>query len=167
MRATVNPSNGMKSLLPARACAVLVLLAAAGAARADGDRRQAVPLLPKYRSECAACHVAYPPGMLPAASWQRLMQGLPQHFGTDASLDPVTVGELSRWLVASSGASWRAQEAPPQDRITQSGWFQREHRKLADATWKLPAVKGPSNCAACHTAADQGDFDEHTVRIPR
>ena len=167
MRATVNPSNRITSLLHASAFASLALLAAAGPARADGDRRQAAPLLPKYRSECAACHVAYPPGLLPAASWQHLMQDLPHHFGTDASLDAATVGELSQWLAANAGTSRRRREAPPQDRITQSAWFQREHREVAAATWKLPAVKSPSNCAACHTTADQGNFDEHQVRIPR
>jgi hypothetical protein len=167
MRATVNPSNPMSSLLPASAFALLALLATAGLARADGDRRQAVPLLPQYRSECAACHVAYPPGMLPAASWQRLMRGLPQHFGTDASLDAATVDKLSQWLTANAGSSRRTKEAPPQDRITQSAWFRREHRELTAATWTLPAVKSPSNCAACHSAAEQGDFNEHAARIPR
>jgi mono/diheme cytochrome c family protein len=28
-------------------------------------------------------------------------------------------------------------------------------------------VKSAANCIACHTQADQGNFDEHTVRIPR
>ena len=167
MHATVNPSTRMTYHLHATALALLALLAAAEPARADGDRRAAVPLLPKYRSECAACHLAYPPGLLPAASWQRLMQDLPHHFGTDASLDPVTVGELTKWLTANAGTSRRGREAPPQDRITQSAWFQREHREVAAATWKLPAVKSSSNCAACHTTADQGDFNEHQVRIPR
>jgi mono/diheme cytochrome c family protein len=167
MRATVKSSNRITTHLPAGAFALLALLAPAAPAHADGGGRAAVALLPRYRSECAACHVAYPPGMLPAASWRRLMQDLPHHFGTDASLDPVTVGELSQWLAANAGTSRRTQEAPPQDRITASGWFQREHRKIADATWKLRAVQSPSNCVACHTAADQGDFNEHAVRIPR
>ena len=57
-------------------------------------------MLPKYQQECAACHLAYPPGLLPAASWQRLMGNLPQHFGTDASLDPATVKEIGQWLQA-------------------------------------------------------------------
>ena len=26
---------------------------------------------------------------------------------------------------------------------------------------------GKANCTACHTQADQGNFDEHQVRIPR
>jgi hypothetical protein len=167
MRATVNPSKPMTAFLPAGASALLALLAAVAPAHADGDRRQAIALLPKYKTECAACHVAYPPGMLPAASWRGLMQDLPHHFGTDASLDPATVGELTQWLTANAGTGRRSQEAPPQDRITQSGWFQREHREISAATWKLPAVRSPSNCVACHTAADQGDFNEHAVRIPR
>lgn len=131
------------------------------------DVRPTGPLPPKYRQECASCHIAYPPGLLPAASWQRLVNDLPHHFGTDASLDPATVQELAGWLAANAGASRRAREEPQQDRITRSAWFVREHRKVPADTWKLPAVKSASNCMACHAQADQGDFDEHRVRIPR
>jgi hypothetical protein len=105
--------------------------------------------------------------MLPASSWQRLMQGLPEHFGTDASLDPATQKELSQWLDANAGTGKRVGEVPPQDRITRSAWFLRKHDDVAPATWKRPAVKSPANCAACHTTADQGDFDERQIRIPR
>lgn len=145
------------------------LLAAIGishTAQADGDKRMA-PLLPKYQQECAACHVAYPPGMLPAGSWKRLMANLPQHFGTDASLDPAAVKELGAWLNANAGTYKRVREEPPQDRITRSAWFIRKHDEVRAATWKLPAVKSAANCAACHTRADKGDFDEDNVRIPK
>lgn len=137
-------------------------------ALADNDQRApAAPLLPKYRQECAACHVPYPPAMLPAASWQRLMNTLPNHYGTDASLDAPTLKELAGWLAANAGTGQRVGGAPPQDRITRSAWFVRKHDELAAATWKLPAVKSPANCSACHPQADQGDFNEHRVRIPR
>jgi hypothetical protein len=135
---------------------------------ADNDRRApAAPLLPKYRQECAACHLPYPPAMLPAASWQRLVNNLPNHFGTDASLDAPTLRELAGWLAANAGTSRRGSEQPPQDRITRSAWFLRKHDEVAAATWKLPAVNRPANCSACHPQADQGDFNEHRVRIPR
>ena len=147
------------------------LLAAAGlshAAHADsGDRASAAVVPPAYKQECAACHVAYPAGMLPAASWRRLMGNLPRHFGTDASLDAATAKELSVWLGAHAGTYRRVREEPPQDRITRSAWFIRKHDEVAAATWKLPAVKSAANCAACHTQAEQGDFNEHNVRIPR
>lgn len=158
----------MKKINPRVGLAALAVLALASSAWADGEGRAArVPLNPKYQQECAACHLAYPPGMLPAASWQRLMTQLPQHFGSDASLDPATLKELSAWLGANAGSYKRVREEPPQDRITRSAWFVRKHDEVAAATWKLPAVKSAANCAACHTRADQGDFNERYVRIPR
>lgn len=144
------------------------LLAAVGVAHtalADGGRL--VPLLPKYQQECAACHVAYPPGMLPAASWRRVMGNLKNHYGTDASLDAATVKDLSVWLDTHAGTYKRVTQEPPQDRITRSAWFIRKHDEVAPATWKLPAVKSAANCIACHTRADQGEFNERDIRIPR
>lgn len=148
--------------------ALFALLGTSHAVRAGDDQRgPSVALLPKYKQECAACHVAFPPGMLPADSWRRLMSNLPHHYGTDASLDPATVSELATWLGANSGTYKRVREAPPEDRITNSAWFIRKHDEVPAAVWKRPAVKSAANCAACHTQADQGNFNEHTVRIPR
>lgn len=160
----------IRNSLPRMALGLLAVLGLAHAAMADddgGDRGRRVPLLPKYKQECAACHTAYPPGMLPAASWNRVMGHLSKHYGTDASLDPATVKELSTWLGANAGTYKRVREEPPQDRITRSAWFIRKHDEVSAATWKLPAVKSAANCAACHTQADKGDFNEHNVRIPR
>ena len=125
------------------------------------------PLLPLYQQECAACHLAYPPGMLPAASWRRLMGHLPQHFGTDASLDPATVRKLAGWLEANAATGRRARTEPPQDRITRTTWFEHEHDDISPSVWKRAAVRSASNCIACHREADRGLFDEDSVRIPR
>jgi Dihaem cytochrome c len=146
---------------------VLAALLASPAWAGDGSHPAPTPLLPKYVQECAACHLAYPPALLPAASWQRVMANLPRHYGTDASLDPATASALATWLTANAATSSRRSESPPGDRITRSNWFIREHNELAAATWKLPKVRSAANCAACHTQADQGDFNEHKVRIPR
>lgn len=137
------------------------------AAVADDDRGPRVRPLPLYQQECAACHIAYPPGMLPAASWQRLMNNLQRHYGTDASLDPDAVKQISGWLTANAGTYKRVREEPPEDRITRSAWFVRKHDEVPASKWKHPQVKSASNCIACHTQADQGDFNEHRVRIPR
>ena len=77
--------------LPAALLALLALLALAftlPAAWADSRQMPESSMLPAYKQECAGCHMAYPPGMLPAGSWSRMMKGLDQHYGTDASLDP-------------------------------------------------------------------------------
>lgn len=143
------------------------VLCLGGTAMADDHRAAKVPLLPTYQQECSGCHVAFPPGMLPAASWNRLMNNLPRHYGTDASLDAATVKQLDTWLTANAGTYKRVREVPPDDRITRSSWFVRKHDEVSASTWKLPAVKNAANCSACHTQADQGTFNEHDVRIPR
>lgn len=151
-----------------RVMAGLGLMALLSWAQADESGAR-VPLLPRYQQECASCHVAYPPGLLPAASWQRLMGGLDQHFGTDASLDAAEVRAIGAWLQANAGSYKRVREAPPQDRITQSAWFLRKHnaREVPPEVWQRPAVGRAANCAACHTQAAQGSFSERAIRIPR
>lgn len=145
---------------------LLAMTGLAQSALADGNGRT-IPLLPAYRQECAACHVAYPPTLMPAASWSRIMNNLPRHFGTDASLDAASAKEISAWINAHAGTYKRVSEEPPQDRITRTAWFERKHREVSPATWKLPAVRSAANCGACHTQADQGDFNEHNIRTPR
>ena len=154
----------------AAACALAVFSASAvsSTARAEEERQtQSLPLLPKYRQECSTCHIAYPPGMLPADSWRRILNDLDHHFGTNASLDPSSVKQLQGWLAAHAAKAQPAASVPPEDRITRSTWFMSVHDEVPASTWRNPAIKSASNCAACHTRADQGDFDERYVRIPR
>ena len=145
--------------------AASVALATTHPALADGGRAMPRSVLPAYTQECASCHLAYPPGMLPARSWQRVMNGLDRHYGTDASLDAATVQQLSTWLQAYAGTYKRLAEEPPQDRITRSAWFERKHRKVEPAVWQLPSVKSAANCAACHAGDEQGRFDDD-LRLP-
>ncbi len=135
-------------------------------AQADG-----VPMpratLPKYTQECAACHMAYPPGLLPGASWQRIMAGLEQHYGTDAALDAASVQQISTWLQANAATYKRVREVPPNDRITQSNWFARKHHEVAPEVWKRASIKSPANCMACHSGAEKGDYSDDRVHIPK
>lgn len=144
----------------------LSVLVGMGMARADSG-----PLMPRvvpqaYVQECAACHTAYPPGMLPAQSWQRIMGGLEQHFGTDTSLDPATVQQLAAWLQTHAGTYQRVAEAPLEDRITRSAWFVRKHRDIEPGVWLLPSVNTAANCAACHTGTEQGIYDDDRLQVP-
>lgn len=133
---------------------------------ADGPTMP-TPILPTYKQECAACHTPYLPGMLPAASWQRVIRGLEHHYGTDASLEPAQVQQIAAWLNANAGTYKRVRDEPPEDRITRSAWFVREHREVDAAAWKRSNIKSAAQCSACHTQADVGRFDERQLRIPR
>jgi hypothetical protein len=132
---------------------------------ADDRPRDAAPVLNKtYVAECAACHVAYPPSMLPAASWLRLMGNLGRHYGSDASLDAKDIALITPWLLAQAGTRRSAATPPPDDRITRSDWFVRKHRGIEPATWQLPSVRSASNCMACHSDAKHGTFSERALR---
>jgi hypothetical protein len=52
----------------------------------------------KWKEECGACHVAFPPRFQPAGVWRTLMHGLDNHFGSDATLDAAAVEEITAFL---------------------------------------------------------------------
>lgn len=91
---------------------------------------------------------------------------LDSHYGTDASLGATAQRQIDAWLRAHAGTYKRVAEAPPQDRITRSAWFERKHREIDPAVWKLASVRSAANCGACHSAADRGRFDDDDLLIP-
>jgi hypothetical protein len=121
----------------------IVLALAALPAVADDVR---VPLNPAYQAECGSCHVAYPPQLLPAASWRQLMAGLDKHFGSDASLEPALGKEIEQFLAAHAGRRRGGTEL----RITETRWFRKEHGE----------VKNPADCGACHAGAEKGIYED-------
>lgn len=132
---------------------------------------------PVYQAECGSCHLAYPPGLLPGASWQRIMTRLEDHFGDNAALDASTAGHIGRFLQASAadasgwGRSARiagslSGREPPM-RITDTAYFKHHHEEIPNRLVATnPDVGSYSRCDACHQGASRGDFDEHAVRIP-
>lgn len=159
----MKPSTTARNALVA-SVAALVALAPAHADSAGMLRRDTPSA---YLQECASCHVGFPPGMLPARSWQRVTSGLAKHYGSDASLDAALEQQIGDWLQKHAGTYKRVREEPPQDRITRSEWFERKHRKLAPSVWADPRVKSRANCAACHPGAEQGNYDEDELRLPQ
>jgi len=153
-------------------------LPSGGEARGDGGSDVLPRLTHKnWQQECASCHIAYAPSMLPKASWRRVMSGLEQHFGENASLDPATQADILRFLeanAADSGTSrmgdkvmQRMDKNAAPLRITETTWFVKKHDEVPRATWSRKSVGSAANCAACHQQAEKGVFDEHSVRIPK
>ena len=123
-------------------------------------------VLPAYKTECASCHMAYPPAMLPKAAWQRIMNGLEKHYGTDASLDAATTRQIGVWLQAQGGIYKRVEASSPQDRLSTTQWFEKKHQKIEKNVWTRKSINGKAQCQACHQGADIGDFEDNRVRIP-
>lgn len=144
----------------------LIWLGTSPNAGADEGPALPNPVPAVYTQECASCHIPYPPGMLSASSWQRIMGGLAKHYGTDAALDPKSHQAIASWLKAHAGTHRRVSESSPEDRITTSAWFDRKHRKIEPSVWKLPSVKSASNCMACHRQAEAGVYSDHDLIVP-
>ena len=142
------------------------ILAAAATSAPAGEHRYAATNQ-TWQAECASCHIAYPPQLLPAHSWQRLMDGLDRHFGTDAGLAPAAASEIGRFLQANAAQGKRAARVEGSLRITETAWFTRKHDEVPARTWRHADVRSPANCSACHRQAEQGDYSERSVRIPK
>jgi hypothetical protein len=170
--------RGIGVLTTVGVVSVLAFSLPSGEARGDGSDGMMPKLTHKnWQQECASCHIAYSPALLPRASWRRLMGSLDRHFGENASLDPATQADILRFLetnAADSGTSrmgskvmqgMGAKDAPL--RLTETRWFVHKHDEVSSATWSRKSVGSAANCAACHQQAEKGVFDEHDIRIPK
>ncbi|NMG75270.1 diheme cytochrome c [Aromatoleum diolicum] len=161
--------------LPVRSIAAALLVigltaAVLDKARAGGDD-YFPPVTHKLTTdECGSCHMAFPPAMLPAASWRRMMNELDQHFGDNASVDAETAASITRYLVANAadtgGRTYGrklirgvSNGAAPQ-RITELPKWVHEHDEVSPREWKQKDVGSKANCPACHVDAQLGYFED-------
>lgn len=119
-----------------------------------------------YKTECGSCHMAYQPGLLSAGDWRRIMAGLDEHFGTDATVDAPARQEISSFLASHAGDAGKLGKAGEPPRISQTARFIRKHREVPAKYWKDPRVKSAANCEACHKGAADGRYSEHDIAIP-
>ncbi len=118
-----------------------------------------------YRAECGECHAAFAPDLLQVEAWQRIMDGLGQHFGVDASVDAKERAEIGSFLARNAGLGLNPMRHGDPLRLTDTLWFHRRHGTVK-ALFKDPRVVSKANCSACHAHADEGRYDEYT-KLPR
>lgn len=148
--------------------AIALAMATLPATPVQADTKWRTPPSPEYRDECGSCHIAFPPQMLDAASWRALMDGLSKHFGSDASVDEKRRLAIADFLQQNAGRrTTQDAKGKPLLRIGETAYFVKEHREIDAATWRRPSIKTAANCGACHKQAAAGDFDEHSIAIPR
>jgi mono/diheme cytochrome c family protein len=161
------------------------MLVLSGAATADdgsnsrrGNGRDVAPVRHAlYAKECGSCHMAYPPGLLPARSWQKLMGNLADHFGDNAELPQEDAATIADYLARNAADrsndrrsvkiadSLTARQTPL--RITQMPYIAAKHREIPPRLVAgNPKVGSLSQCAACHTKAEAGSFSERDINIP-
>lgn len=140
-------------------------------------RTVSAPMDPTYRAECGSCHMSYPPGLLPERSWTKMMTGLKDHFGENATLDQESADKVRTFLTENAAdksplrrSQKIAKSIPSREsplRITDTKYFKRQHHEVGQKVWSRKMIGSPANCAACHSRAEEGVFSEDEVRIPR
>jgi len=130
-----------------------------------------------YKNDCSACHMAYQPGLLPARSWQKIMNNLADHFGENAELDDTDRKAIMDYAMqnAADTSSFKRSKSIMKSlssndtplRISETKYIKRKHRELSNKHVKdNPKVKSLSRCEACHTKADTGSYSEREINIP-
>ncbi len=131
---------------------------------------------PAYKAQCGSCHMAYPPELLPEASWLKLLSGLEDHFGESLGLDVNSEKAIKDYLTSNSADHSASEQAGKimkslknnsPLRITEVPYIIKEHHDIRPDIFKKKSVGSFSNCAACHTTAENNNFDDDNVKIPQ
>jgi len=130
-----------------------------------------------YKNECASCHFAYQPGLLPENAWNKMMNNLENHFGTDASLAQEDFISISNYLKTNSAEknmhykrssrivnSIKKGDIP--ESISKTPYIIKKHEEIKPSLITQPEVKGLFNCMACHTTANKGIYNDRDINIP-
>lgn len=110
-----------------------------------------------YLKNCATCHIAVPPQVLPSETWRNLIQDQ-SHYG--AELEPLrepSRGLIWSYLRYSSRQKSNREERTPY-RIDKSQYFRALHPRV-----DLPRPTSLDTCASCHPAAPNFNFRQLTL----
>jgi hypothetical protein len=104
-----------------------------------------------YLENCATCHIALPPQVLPMETWRRLLQDS-EHYGQTIKLlvDPP---RLLVWNYLQTFSRPQAKEAEIPYRVANSSFFKALHPRV-----KLPQPATTGSCVTCHPGASQYNF---------
>jgi len=129
-----------------------------------------------YKEECGACHFAYQPELLPAASWMKILTNLNDHFGESIELDDDSRKAISDYLKSNSAEYSSAKRAVKimrslgnqvPLRITDIPYIREKHHEISPNVLKRESIGSLSNCSTCHTTAENGIYEHDNVKIPK
>ncbi len=175
----VPPQEAERGQLALRGLAVFLValglfVAAWNTLSASPDTRwRQVTYLKAYSDNCGDCHHAHHPSLRTADMWERIIGGLEDHFGEDATVGKKTEKEILAFLKANSAeffdteAAVRLGRAKTKDlRISSASWWKMRHRNIPQKVFASAEVGSPANCNACHRDAATGRFDDANIHIP-
>jgi Dihaem cytochrome c len=104
-----------------------------------------------YLENCATCHIALPPQVLPMETWRRLLQDS-DHYGQTLKLlvDPP---RLLVWNYLQNFSRPQARDEEIPYRVANSRFFKALHPRV-----KLSQQATMGSCVTCHPGASQYNF---------
>ncbi len=105
-----------------------------------------------YLENCASCHVALPPEVLPSETWRRLLLEPEQHYGQ--KLQPI-IGPslLIMWDYLKTYSRPLDVKQPTPYRVAASPYFKALHPRV-----DLPQPVKPASCVTCHPGVAQYNY---------
>ncbi|WP_250123146.1 diheme cytochrome c [Chroococcidiopsis sp. CCMEE 29] len=104
-----------------------------------------------YLENCASCHIALPPAVLPTETWRQILQDS-QHYGQQLTplVDPA---RLLVWNYLQNFSRSVAKDEETPFRLNNSRYLKALHPKV-----KLPRPVQISSCVSCHPSAAEYNF---------
>ena len=138
----------------------------------EGNKDEAFEM---YQEECGGCHFAFSGNLLPKRSWDKMLAGLEDHFGEDATLEEEDLALVAQHLGAGAEGSAGevayylsrpigSDESPLE--ISKLPYWEEMHHEIEDAVYKQENIEGKLNCGACHQHALYGSFENAHIRVP-
>lgn len=103
-----------------------------------------------YVENCASCHVALPPAVLPRATWQTLVTDTAHYGITLQSLSSFDQQLMLNYLHTYSRSQG---DGPTPYRLKDSAYFQALHPGVA-----LPQPLNLRSCVGCHATATEQNY---------
>ncbi|MDY6823012.1 MAG: diheme cytochrome c [Thermodesulfobacteriota bacterium] len=129
-----------------------------------------------YMETCGGCHLAYPPDVLPARSWEKILSGAENHYGNTLALDQTAKRIISAYLSENAADQGRTERAgkvmrslgnnTPM-RVTEVPYIRKEHHEINQKIFNRESIRSFSNCSACHVTAEKGIFDDNYINIQK
>ncbi len=105
-----------------------------------------------YLENCATCHIALPPEVLPMETWRRLLQEPEQHYGKE--LERITGPSLLiMWDYLRTFSRPLGAKEPTPYRVSESRFFKALHPRV-----KFPQSVNPAGCVTCHPGVAQHNY---------
>ena len=136
----------------------------------NGDKRLPSSQNQTYLNFCGSCHFAYQPGLLPKASWEKMISE--GHFGTldeqkrkqimdylKTNSAENNTSKISKKILASAGTN-------KPTKITDIPYIRKKHDEISPDVFKRKTIGSRSNCIACHMKAKDGNYEDDFVKIP-